>query len=180
MVYFYPGMTVSLFRTLLSGNEIRGSVFLAFGLGNGPSENKELLEFLKNKSDEGIVLVDASQCYKGRVDMGSYETGTVLKKVGCVSAVDMTPATAFVKLIYLFVIFLLLLLFIYLFIYSVLFFLRFEKYGKPAYNSDSEGRREMLELIKKYMEINIRGELSEQQVVHSDHVYDIGEEREGE
>ncbi|KAL0221596.1 hypothetical protein RCL1_001450 [Eukaryota sp. TZLM3-RCL] len=97
VVMFYPGISATFLRSLLTDN-IKGLVILAFGMGNGPDENKELLQVLDDANRRGIVLVDASQCFKGIVDLTHYATGNSMAEVGCISALDMTPEAAFTKL----------------------------------------------------------------------------------
>ncbi|KAL0246033.1 hypothetical protein GEMRC1_007249 [Eukaryota sp. GEM-RC1] len=97
IVYLFPSITKQYLETILEPH-IKGLVILAFGMGNGPDEKKDFMETLKKASDRGVVLVDASQCFRGFVDLEHYATGSSMAKVGCVGAMDMTPEAAFTKL----------------------------------------------------------------------------------
>ncbi|KAH7816197.1 Asparaginase [Monocercomonoides exilis] len=99
MIFFYPGMQLSVVKALLDSSE--GAVLLAFGMGNGPSTDKPLLNLLKEVTDAGKVVVDCTQCYNGRVDFSVYATGEVMHDAGCIGGCDLTPAAAFTKLTYL-------------------------------------------------------------------------------
>lgn len=48
-----------------------------------------------------MVVVNITQCLRGRVDMGGYATGAALQDAGVVGGADMTPEAALSKLIYL-------------------------------------------------------------------------------
>ncbi|KAL0235400.1 hypothetical protein GEMRC1_001982 [Eukaryota sp. GEM-RC1] len=93
----YPGISATFVDQLLSSS-IKGVVILAYGMGNGPDENKEFMQALKNANDRGIILIDASQCFKGLVDLEHYATGNSMAEVGCIGAIDMTPEAAYTKL----------------------------------------------------------------------------------
>jgi len=51
--------------------------------------------------DNGIIVVNVSQCHAGRVDMDAYATGIALKKIGVVSGEDSTIEAALAKLYFL-------------------------------------------------------------------------------
>ncbi|KAL0223783.1 hypothetical protein P9112_003173 [Eukaryota sp. TZLM1-RC] len=97
IVYLFPSIQASYLESILSSG-IRGLIIMSFGMGNGPDENKEFMQVLKQANDNGVILIDASQCFRGFVDLGTYATGSSMAKVGCIGALDMTPEAAFTKL----------------------------------------------------------------------------------
>ena len=67
------------------------------GLGHCP---EDIIPSLARATDNGIPVVMTSQCLYGAVDMHVYSTGRKLISAGVISAGDMLPETAFVKLIW--------------------------------------------------------------------------------
>jgi glutamyl-tRNA(Gln) amidotransferase subunit D len=67
------------------------------GLGHCP---ENLLPSLERAEDEDIPIIMTSQCFYGLVNMNVYSTGRKIISVGVISAGDMLPETAFVKLIW--------------------------------------------------------------------------------
>jgi L-asparaginase len=81
---------------------LQGLVLEAYGVGNGPSSDKQFMAALQEAIDRGVVIVDCTQCLSGMVDMGDYATGSALAKIGVVSGFDLTVEAALAKMYYLF------------------------------------------------------------------------------
>jgi L-asparaginase len=99
-VTIVPGLPAAVLETLLSGPGIRGALLRTFGQGNLPS-NPDLLAAITRAADSGKVLVNVTQCPRGRVNMEQYEAGRALADRGVLSAADMTPEAAYTKLAWL-------------------------------------------------------------------------------
>jgi L-asparaginase len=97
----FPGIQFELFAEIMS-ESLRGVVLETFGAGNIPGTVDAVLPIVRKAYENGTVLVVCSQCLKGSVSLGTYETSTALKKAGAVCAYDMTVEAAVAKLYYLF------------------------------------------------------------------------------
>lgn len=91
LVFSFPGLRPEhLERAAGKGLVIAGS-----GLGHIP---QRLVPTVAKLTKRGALVVMASHCFHGRVNMNVYSTGRDLLNAGCVSAEDMLPETAWVKL----------------------------------------------------------------------------------
>lgn len=84
----------------LVGLKLDALVIRGYGIGNVPSD-KPFLEIIKKINDSGTIVVAASQCMYGRVDLTTYETGLELKELGIIESADMTIEAIYAKLCYL-------------------------------------------------------------------------------
>jgi glutamyl-tRNA(Gln) amidotransferase subunit D len=84
-----------------------GVVIEGTGLGHMPvnafddktQHHAEILEKLEELSEDTLVVL-ASQCLNGRVDMNVYDAGIKIQEAGVVEAEDMHPELAYVKLMW--------------------------------------------------------------------------------
>lgn len=95
----FPGITAEILRNFML-QPLRGVVIETFGAGNAPDVRPDFLAVLKEASDRGVVIVNVTQCHRGRATI-DYATGQSLHEAGVVSGADMTPEAALSKLSYL-------------------------------------------------------------------------------
>lgn len=99
-VRLFPGIAPDLLRTLLN-RPVQGVVLETYGTGNAPTRDGALVEVIAEATARGVVIVNCTQCLRGRVDMSGYATGAALARAGVISGADMTPEAALTKLIWL-------------------------------------------------------------------------------
>ncbi len=104
MQYIYPGIKPTAISAL---SDYDGVVLVGMGLGHLPvnlGQDPRSIPILQEASElveSGTHVFLASQCIYGRVDMDVYTNGRVLLEKGIMgNQCDMTPETAYVKLMW--------------------------------------------------------------------------------
>ena len=90
----YPGISGELIDYHIDKG-YKGIVIEGTGLGHCP---EEIIPSIKRARDSEIPVIMTSQCIYGHVNMNVYSTGRKLITAGVISAGDMLPETAYVKL----------------------------------------------------------------------------------
>jgi len=91
----YPGISALAFSF---SDSVKGVVVETYGSGTFPTQDHELLDSLAALVQKGVVVVNCSQCYRGRVKQELYGTSRSLAMIGVTSAHDMTPEATLTKL----------------------------------------------------------------------------------
>jgi L-asparaginase len=96
----FPGITEEVVRAICQIKSLKGIVLETYGSGNAPTQ-KWFVNILKEALENGIRMVNVTQCIGGAVAMGKYETSIQLQKIGLVSGNDITTEAALAKMMYL-------------------------------------------------------------------------------
>ena len=96
----HPGITPSVVRNILCGENTRAVIIETYGAGNAPSK-EWFLNIVREASASGKILLNVTQCSAGTVNMDIYATGKALKEAGVINGYDSTTESALGKLFFL-------------------------------------------------------------------------------
>lgn len=99
MMSLYPGISASVLTNIIQ-QPVNALILLSYGVGNAP-QNPSLLGQIAHATSQNILVVNCTQCVKGRVNMTGYANGKFLEETGVISGEDLTPEAALAKLHYL-------------------------------------------------------------------------------
>ncbi len=99
LLKLFPGINVLVLESMLNTVGLRAVVLETYGSGNAPTD-KVFLDLLKKAINNGIHIINVTQCSGGSVMMGQYETSTALKKMQVINGKDITTEAAIAKVMY--------------------------------------------------------------------------------
>lgn len=93
----FPGISETVLKAYLSIPGIKAIVMETYGAGNAPTY-PWFIDLLKTAVQNGLTIVNITQCQGGKVKQGVYETSGQFEEIGIISGQDMTSETAIMKL----------------------------------------------------------------------------------
>lgn len=96
----FPGISPEFLHHIVHSPGLKGLVLETYGAGNAPTDLR-FLSVLESAINQGLVVINVSQCTGGRVVQGSYETSVGLSRIGIISGKDLTVEAAVTKLMFL-------------------------------------------------------------------------------
>ena len=96
----FPGINERTVRRIIGMEGLKGVILETYGSGNAPGSSW-FLNVLEKATESGIHIVNVTQCNKGFVEQGRYETSRGLVDAGVISAADMTLEAALTKMMFL-------------------------------------------------------------------------------
>jgi L-asparaginase len=99
IIKLFPGISEKVVKSVLQTDGLKGVVLETYGKGNAPTD-KWLLDALRQAKEEGIVVLNVTQCQGGSVEMEKYQTGMALQSAGVIGGYDITTEAAIAKMMY--------------------------------------------------------------------------------
>ncbi len=96
----FPGITETIVSSILNIKNIKGIIIETFGSGNTPTAIW-FIDLLKKAIEKGIYIVNVTQCSGGSVNLGQYESSSLMKNIGIIDGKDITTEAAVAKFFYL-------------------------------------------------------------------------------
>ncbi len=96
----FPGIREEIADLVSQVKGLKAVILKTYGAGNAP-QRPWLVSRLKRMTEQGMIVVNITQCSKGRVEMGLYETSLQLLEAGVVNGYDATPESMLTKLMFL-------------------------------------------------------------------------------
>lgn len=98
MLRVYPGLKPEILEYMIETHS--GIVLEGYGAGNIPNEGKSLIPAIMTAISRNIPVIVCTQCVVGSTEMELYQVGRAALDVGAIPAMDMTPETTLVKLMW--------------------------------------------------------------------------------
>lgn len=97
-IFISPGIQeTNIVESVLATEGLRAAVVMSFGAGNIPTK-PEFINIFRRARENGIIVANVTQCARGPVEQGLYETSAELLEAGFVAADDITVEAAVAKL----------------------------------------------------------------------------------
>ena len=96
----FPGISPSFMRSVLFSEGLKAVVLETYGAGNAPTA-PWFIAILSEAIQNGLIIVNVTQCSGGSVLMGHYEASKGLEKIQLLNGKDISTEAALAKLMYL-------------------------------------------------------------------------------
>lgn len=91
-----PGMSEAYVNSVLRIEGLKGLILETYGSGNATTA-PWFIDAIRKGIENGIQVVNVTQCNRGFVEQGKYETSSALSELGVIPAGDMTIEACYAK-----------------------------------------------------------------------------------
>jgi len=95
----FPGISPSFVRSVLFSEGLKAIVLETYGAGNAPTA-AWFIAILSEAIQNGLIIVNVTQCSGGSVLMGHYEASKALERIQLLNGKDISTEAALAKLMY--------------------------------------------------------------------------------
>ena len=95
----FPGILPSFVRSVLFSEGLKAIVLETYGAGNAPTATW-FIAILSEAIQNGLIIVNVTQCSGGSVLMGHYEASKALERIQLLNGKDISTEAALAKLMY--------------------------------------------------------------------------------
>ena len=95
----FPGILPSFVRSVLFSEGLKAIVLETYGAGNAPTA-AWFIAILSEAIQNGLIIVNVTQCSGGSVLMGHYEASKALERIQLLNGKDISTEAALAKLMY--------------------------------------------------------------------------------
>ena len=99
VVPVFPGFNQNIIYKTVEA-DVRGILLRSYGVGNAP-QHKAFIEAVHWCTQQGIPVINVSQCRVGKINQAKYAPGRALQNAGVISGKDITLESAIAKLMFL-------------------------------------------------------------------------------
>lgn len=99
VVPVFPGFNQNIIYKTVEA-DVRGLILRTFGVGNAP-QHVAFIEAVRWCAEQGIPVINVSQCRIGKINQTKYAPGRALQNAGVISGKDITLESAIAKLMFL-------------------------------------------------------------------------------
>lgn len=96
----FPGLNARVLNAILQTKGLKVLILETYGAGNAPTDDW-FLKALRKSINEGLQIINVTQCPGGSVSMGQYETSQKLRALQVIDGKDITVEAAITKAMYL-------------------------------------------------------------------------------
>lgn len=97
IIKLFPGIQFASYEGVFDRSKVDGIILETYGAGNAPSDEL-LLNYCRQFTEQGGLIMNITQCSSGSVKQGLYETSAGLQSLGVISGGDMTTEAAITKM----------------------------------------------------------------------------------